>query len=106
MEDGPLQSKFLTGIFIASSSSKVQVRFIQEVIQVDGALMSFEKYALFSAYANTANGTMAMLGFAMLFGNEDTANWVRFKEFIKGVHPIVNQPTKTVITNQDKGSLS
>ena len=52
------------------------------------------------------NGTMAPLGFAMLFGNEDTANWVRFWEFIKKVHPIVNQPTKTVITDQDKGSLS
>ena len=106
MEDGPLQSKFLTGIFIATSSSKVQVPFLQDVIQADGAHMTFGKYTLFSAYGTTANGTMAPLGFTMLFGNEDTANWVRFWEFIKKVHPIVNQPTKTVITDQDKGSLS
>jgi hypothetical protein len=106
MEDGPLESKFLTGIFIATSSSKVQVQFLQDVIQADGAHMTFGKYTLFSAYGNTANGTMAPLGFAMLFGNEDTANWVKFWEFIKKVHPIVNQPTKTVITDQDKGSLS
>ncbi len=78
MEDGPLQSKFLTGIFIATSSSKVQVPFLQDVIQADGAHMTFGKYTLFSAYGNTANGTKAPLGFAMLFGNEDTANWIRF----------------------------
>jgi hypothetical protein len=67
--------------------------------------MLFGKYTLFSAYANSANGTMALLGFAILFGNEDTANWIEFWKFIKSIHPIVNQPTKTVITNQDKGSL-
>ena len=101
-----LSSLFLTGIFIATSSSKVQVTFLQDVIQADGAHMTFGKYTLFSAYGNTANGTMVPLGFAMLFGNEDTANWVRFWEFIKNVHSIVNQPTKTIITAQDKGSLS
>ncbi len=68
--------------------------------------MTFGKYTLCSVYGNTANGTMAPLGFAMLFGNKDTANWIRFWEFFKKVHPIVNQLTKTVITNQDKGLLS
>ena len=67
--------------------------------------MLFGKYTLFSAYANSANGTMASLGFAILFRNEDTANWIKFWKFIKSIHLIVNQPTKTVITNQDKGSL-
>ncbi len=104
MEDGP-PLKFLTGIFIATSTSKEQVPFLQEVIQADGAHKSFGKYTLFLAYANTANGTMAPLGFAMLFGNKDTTNWIRFWKFIKSVHPIVNQPTKTVITDQDKGFL-
>jgi hypothetical protein len=68
--------------------------------------MSFGKYTLFSAYTNTANCTMAPLGFAMLFGNKDTTNWIRFWKFIKSVHPIVNQVTKTSITDHDKGSLA
>ena len=104
MHDGP-PLKFLTGVFIATSASKQQVPFLQEVIQADGAHMSFGKYTLFLAYTNSANGTMALLGFAILFRNEDTTNWVRFWKFIKSIHPIINQPTKTVITNQDKGSL-
>ena len=104
MHDGP-PLKFLTGVFIATSTSKQQVPFLQEVLQADGAHMLFGKYTLFSAYANSANGAMVSLGFAILFGNEDTSNWIRFWEFIKSIHLIVNQPTKTVITDQDKGSL-
>jgi hypothetical protein len=105
MEDGPPQ-KFLSGIFIATSASKAQVTFLQEVIQADGAHMSFKKYTLFLAYANVANGLMAPLGYAMLFGNKkDTANWTRFWKFIVSEHPIVNQITKTVITDQDKEAL-
>ncbi len=42
----------------------------------------------------------------MLFGNKDTTNWIRFWKFIKSVHPIVNQVTKTSITDHDKGSLA
>ncbi len=105
MHAGP-PLKFLTGVFIATSTSKQQVPFLQDVIQADGAHMSFGKYTLFSAYANSANGAMVLLGFASLFGNEDTSNWIRFWKFIKFFHPIVNQPTKTVITDQDKGSLA
>jgi hypothetical protein len=45
LEDG-LQYKFLTGIFIAPSTSKKQVPFLQEVIQADLAHMSFRKYTL------------------------------------------------------------
>ncbi len=79
--------------------------FLQDGIQADGAHMLFGKYTLFSAYTNFANGAMVSLGFAILFGNEDTSNWIRFWKFIKFIHPIVNQPTKTVITDQDMGSL-
>ncbi len=105
MEDGPPQ-KFLTGMFLCTSVSKVQVRYLQDVIQADGAHMSFGKYTLFSAYATTANGTMAPLGFAILFGNEDLANWTLFWKFILAEHPIINQVHKTVITDQDKGALA
>ena len=38
MHDGPTL-KFLTGVFIATSTSKQQVPFLQEVIQADGAHM-------------------------------------------------------------------
>ncbi len=48
MHDGP-PLKFLTGVFIATSTSKKQVPFVQDVIQADGAHMSFGKYTLFSA---------------------------------------------------------
>ena len=70
MEDSP-QFKFLMVIMIAPSTSKYQVPLLQEVIQADAAHMSFGKYTLYSAHANTANGNMSALGLAMLFGNED-----------------------------------
>jgi hypothetical protein len=70
LEDGP-QYKFLTGIMIAPSTSKNQVPFLQEVIQADIAHMYFGKYTLYSVYANTANGNISVLGFAILFGNKD-----------------------------------
>ncbi len=77
MDDGP-EIKFLTGILVAPSTSKVRVPFLQDVIQADAAHMSFGKYTLFSAYANTANMTMVVLGFAILFGNKDKNNWTTF----------------------------
>jgi hypothetical protein len=77
MDDGP-EIKLLTGILVASSTSKVQAPFLQDVIQADAAHMSFGKYTLFSAYASTVNMTMVALGFAILFGNEDKNNWTNF----------------------------
>ncbi len=77
MDDGP-EIKFLTRILIAPSTSKVQVPFLKDVIQADAAHMSFGKYILFSAYASTANTTMAALGFTILFGNKDKNNWTTF----------------------------
>lgn len=46
------------------------------------------------------------MGFAMLFGNKDKNNWMKFCKFLKSVHPIVSQSTKTIIMDQDKGSLA
>jgi hypothetical protein len=100
-----LQFKFLTEVMIAPSTSTNQVLFWQEVIQADAAHMSFGKYTLYSAYAITANDNMSALGLAMLFGNEDKNNWTHFLKFIKKTHLIVDQPNKTILTNQDKGSL-
>ncbi len=105
LEDSP-QYKFLMGIFIAPSTSKKQVPFLQEVIQADAAHMSFGKYTLYSVYATIANGIMLALGFAMLFGNKDKESWTHFWKFIKKTHPIVDQSNFTIITDQDKGSLT
>ena len=42
----------------------------------------------------------------MLYGNEDKANWKTFWKFIKEIHPSVDMSNKTIITDQDKGSLA
>ncbi len=104
-EAGP-QFKFLTGIFTSPSTPKEQFPFLQEVLQVDAAHMSFGKYTLYSVYGTNANGTMSALGFALLFGNEDKQSWTQFWNFIKKTHPTINQSKYTIITDQGKGSLS
>jgi len=71
IDGGPEESKFLSGILVATSLSKQQFANLQEVVQADGAHTFFSKYALFSAYATTANGNMASVAFGILFGNED-----------------------------------
>jgi hypothetical protein len=53
-----------------------------------------------------ANGKISALGLAMLFGNKDKDHWTHFWKFIKKTHPIVDQPEKTILINQDKGSLA
>ena len=98
--------KFLTGILVAPSTSKAQVPFLQDVIQADGAHMSFGKYTLFTAYGTTANANMSPLAYGIFFGNEDKANWSRFWAFVKRAHPIITMEGKTIITDQDKGSIA
>ena len=105
IDGGPAESKFLSGILVATSSSKEQFANLQEVVQADGAHTSFGKYTLFSAYATTANGNMATVAFGILFGNEDIKNWSLFWKFVAKVHPTINRPEVTVLTDQDKGSI-
>ena len=78
----------------------------QEVVQADGAHTSFGKYTLFSAYTTMANGNMANIAFRILFGIEDTKNWMLFWNFVKEVHPTINRPQVTMMTDQDKGSIA
>ena len=89
LEDGP-QYQFLTGICFSPSTSVHTVGYLQKVVQADAAHMKIGKYTLFSAYAASANGNMAPLAFAILFGNEDTQNWRTFWEFTKRVSNYVN----------------
>ena len=104
IDGGPLESKFLSGILVAPSTSKVLFPTTQEVVQADGAHTSFGKYTLFSAYTTTANANMANVAFAILFGNEDIKNWSLFLSFVAREHPTINRTQVTILTDQDKGS--
>ena len=86
--EGGTPFKFLSGILVAPLTSKAQVPFLQDVIQADGAHMSFGKYTLFTAYGMTANANMSPLTYGIIFGNEDKVNWSRFWAFVKRAHPI------------------
>ena len=104
--EGVTAFKFMTGILVAPSTSKAQVPFLQDVIQTNGVHMSFGKYTLFTAYETTANANMSPLAYEIYFGNEDKANWSRFWAFVKRAHSIINMEGKTIITDQDKGSIA
>jgi len=79
------------------------LRFNFTVIQANRVHMSFGKYTLFTAYGKTANANMSPLAYGIFFGNED---WSRFRAFVKRAHPIINMEGKTIITDQDKGSIA
>ena len=106
IEGGPLESKFLSGILVVPSNAKHMFPTTQEVVQADAAHTSFGKYTLFSAYTSTANGNMANVAYAILFGNEDTKNWMLFCSFMAREHPTINRPQVTILTDQDKGSIN
>ena len=46
------------------------------------------------------------LALFLALGNEDTGNWTELWEFVKEIHPSVNAPTITILTDQDKGSIT
>jgi hypothetical protein len=97
--------RFLKGVLFAPSSSKHLAPLLQDVFQADGAHSNFGKYTLFSVYGTDANGHMSALAMGLLFGNEDKANWSQFWSFVKRNHPTVDELTKTILTDQDKGSI-
>jgi len=78
----------------------------QEVVQADGAHTSFGKYTLFLAYSTTANANMFSIAFGILFGNKDIKNWSLFWKFVARIHPTINRPVATLLTDQDKGSIT
>ena len=104
--EGAAADKFLSGILVATSSSKSMFQLTQEVVQADGAHTSFGKYTLFLAYTMTTNSNMSSVAFGILFGNEDTKNWTIFWDFVCRVHPTINHPQVMIMTNQDKGLIA
>jgi hypothetical protein len=97
--------RFLTAIMVVPSTSKVTAPLLVDVVQADGAHMSFGKDTLFTAYAKTANANMSPLAYGIHFGNEDKASWSCFWSFLVQVHPWINDSMKTIMTDQDKGSI-
>ena len=98
--------KFLHGIYLAPSSSVNMVPRLQNVFQADAAHINWGKYTLFSLYGTTANGKMAPVTLAIVFGNENNAGWAKFFRFAVQVHPHLNKAEVTIITDQCKGSTA
>ncbi len=72
----------------------------------DACHVDFGKCTLFSCYRITANGNMSPVGFAIVFGNENGSTWNKFWNFVKDIHPLLNLPDVTIVTDQDKGQKS
>ena len=106
MADCTYQKQYVKGVLFAPSSSTHLVPLLQDVIQADGAHSQFGKYTLFSAYGTNANGHMSPIAFGLLFGNEDASNWSTFWTFVKTVHPLLDAPIKTILTDQEKGLIA
>jgi hypothetical protein len=96
---------FLSGILFTTSASIKTVPHLQQVTQADAAHMQFGKYTLFSAYGSTADRSMFPVAFAIMFGNEKKESWGHFWCFAVKHHPSLNDPSITLITNQDKGLI-
>jgi hypothetical protein len=68
--------------------------------------LQFWKYTLFCCYGVTANSNMSPVGFAIIFGNENTECLSMCWKFVRELHPDMNTADVTIITNQDKGQMS
>jgi hypothetical protein len=53
----------------------------------------------------TASSNTFTIAFVIVFGTETKDSWVKFWQFAKRVHPCLNLPQTTIITNQAKGSV-
>ena len=49
---------------------------------------------------------MAPVGFAIVLGNKNGMTWKEFGQFVKEVHPTMNLPDVTIVTDQDMGQKS
>ncbi len=96
--------EFVVGILFAPGTATQIVCHLQNVYQANAAHLQFGKNTFYSAYGSTANSNALPVAFAILFGNEDTSNWVKFWVFAKSLHPHLDDGEITIITDQDKGS--
>ena len=97
--------RFVSGVFLSLQQACHTVPFLQSVFQADAAHMNFGKYTLYSCYGNSANGKTFTVALAIIFGNEDRDGWPKFWNFVQGIHPTIQEPKNTIITDQQKGSI-
>ncbi len=105
MSFGEEEPKFVTGVFFSTMPARTVVPLLQTAYQADVAHMNIGKYTLFSCYGTTANSNTFPIALAIVFGNKTKDSWVKFWQFAKGVHPCLNTPQTTIITDQAKGSV-
>ena len=98
--------RFLVGILFMTGVSMKTVPHLHRVIQADAAHMHFGKYTLFSAYGTASDGSMSPIAFGIIFGNENKESWGHFWRFAVKNHPLLNDPSVTIITDQDEGSIN
>jgi hypothetical protein len=94
---------FLDGVMFAPSFVQKTIPHLQKTYMADACHLNFGKYMLFSCYGITANFNMSPVGFAIIFGNENTSNWTKFWEYVLKLHLSMNSGYITIITDQDKG---
>jgi hypothetical protein len=98
--------EYLHGIFFTPSFAPATVPELKRLFMGDACHLNFGKYTLFSCYGVTANCNMSPVAFAIVFGNENGTTWKEFWKFVKEVHPTMNLPDVTIVTDQDKGQKS
>jgi hypothetical protein len=49
---------------------------------------------------------MSPLAFGLLFGNEDMKDLSKFWSYVNTIHPCIDSPEVTILTDQDKGSIA
>ena len=59
---------------------------------------------MYAAYGSTAQSNMFPIAFAIIFASKDKEGWTKFWNYALSLHPSINAPTMTIITDQDKGS--
>jgi hypothetical protein len=79
---------------------------LKQLFMADICHLNFGKFTLFSCYGVTAMGNMSHVEFAIVFENEKGMTWKEFWQFVKGVHPLLNLPNVTIVTDPDKGQKS
>jgi len=98
-------TRFLHGVFFTHSFLQKTVPELQTLFMADACHLNFGKYTMFTCYGITANANMSPVGFAIIFGNENSASWKEFWRFIVRTHPSINRTNVTIVTDQDKGSM-
>jgi hypothetical protein len=94
---------FFDGVMFAPLFVQKTIPHFQKTYMADACHLNFGKYMLHSCYGVNANSNMSPVGFAIIFGNENTSNWTKFWEYVLKLHPSMNSGCITIITDQDEG---